>query len=226
LETEGKEINITYETLFELLRREKTREELQKLDNTFFEDVVNYLKDKKAALDKPKDDLFAAEERRKAEIQFENIKKILKEFYERREKKIINMAMDMSRISMGALNSEIVDTSAMLKEEKELFDCVVEILNNNRKGILYNVLEAMIPNVEKKEIKETKEETKEVETGSEVSKEEPNQKMVRFLHAVPKFVGKDLEEYGPFEQEDIANLPDEIADVLIAKQRTELMKKE
>ncbi len=225
MESEGKEINITYETLFELLRREKNREELQKLDNTFFEDVVNYLKDKKAALDKPKDDLFAAEERRKADIQFENIKKILKEFYERREKKIMNMAMDMSRISMGALNSEIVDTSAMLDEEKELFDCLVEILNNNRKGILYNILEAMIPKVEKKEKEESKEEVK---TNTEVSNENQaeTQKMVRFLHAVPKFVGKDLEEYGPFEQEDIANLPDEIAGVLIAKQRAELMKKE
>jgi DNA replication initiation complex subunit (GINS family) len=242
LESEGKEINITYETLFELLRREKTREELQKLDNSFFEDVVNYLKDKKAVLDKPKDDLFAAEERRKADIQFENIKKILKEFYERREKKIMNMAMDMSRMSMGALNSEIVDTSAMLKEEKELFDCLVEILNNNRKGILYNVLEAMIPKVEKKETKdeaqkdepsgpqkslisETKEEVK---TSTEVSNESQaeTQKMVRFLQAVPKFVGKDLEEYGPFEQGDTTNLPSEIADVLIAKQKAELMKKE
>ena len=221
----SKEINITYETLFELLRREKNREELQKLDNTFFEDVVNYLKEKKAALDKPKDDLFAAEERRKADVQFENIKKILKEFYERREKKIISMALDMSRMSMGALNSEIIDTSAMLKEEKELFDCLVEILNDNRKGILYNILETTMPSIECK--KEEKTETKEeVSTGSELKKEESAQKMIRFLHSVPKFVGKDLEEYGPFEKEDIANLPAEIADVLIAKQRTELMKKE
>ena len=78
LESEGKEINITYETLFELLRREKNREELQKLDNNFFLDVVNYLKDKKSALELPKNDIFAAEERRKAETQLENIKNILK----------------------------------------------------------------------------------------------------------------------------------------------------
>ena len=49
-------------------------------------------------------------------------------------------------------------------------------------------------------------------------------KLIRFIHAVPKFVGKDLEDYGPFEEEDIANLPAEIADVLIIKGRVEEIK--
>jgi len=138
---ENKEINITYETLFELLRREKNREELQKLDDNFFSDVVNYLKDKKSALELPKNDIFAAEERRKAENQLGNIKNILKEIYEKREKKIMHMALDMSRTSVGILNSEIIDTSNMLKEEKELFDCLVQNLNNIRKGVLFRVSE-------------------------------------------------------------------------------------
>lgn len=228
-EKETKEINITYETLFELLRREKTREELQKLENSFFSDVVEYLKGKNEVLNLPKNDLFAAEERRKAETQLENIKNILKELYEKRERKIINMALDMSRTSMGALNSEIVDTSAMLKEEKELFDYLVENLNNVRKNVLYNILEAKIPDVEKKE-EENKEEVNEIENKEkaepEPEKDEENktQKQVRFLHAVPRFIGKDLEEYGPFEQEDVANLPSEIADVLINKERAEIKK--
>ena len=221
------EINITYETLFELLRREKTREELQKLNMSFFSDVVNYLKEKNDALILPKNDIFAAEERRKAETQMENIRNILKEFYEKREKKIISMALDMSRMSMGALNSEIIDTSAMLKEEKELFDYLVDVLNNNRKGVLYNILEAKMPDAKKKEAEEKKEEEKpEQEEQKEELKEENRQKLIRFLLAVPKFVGTDLQEYGPFEKEDIANLPAKIADVLITKQRAEEMKKE
>jgi len=48
-------------------------------------------------------------------------------------------------------------------------------------------------------------------------------KLVRFLHPVPKFVGRELEVYGPFEREDIANLPKEIAEVLIIKGRAEEM---
>ena len=47
--------------------------------------------------------------------------------------------------------------------------------------------------------------------------EAKNTKLVRFLHTVPKFVGKELEEYGPFAEEDIANLPLEIADLLIER---------
>ena len=70
------EINISYETLFELLRREKTRDELQKLEDSFFTDVVNYLKEKEEFLQnqKKKQDLFAADEIYKAEKQLENIK--------------------------------------------------------------------------------------------------------------------------------------------------------
>ena len=51
-------------------------------------------------------------------------------------------------------------------------------------------------------------------------------KLVRFLYSVPKFVGKELEEYGPFEEEDIANLPIEIAKVLIDKGRVEEVKED
>ncbi len=49
-------------------------------------------------------------------------------------------------------------------------------------------------------------------------------KLVRFMGYVPKFVGPELEEYGPFEEEDIANLPAEVADVLISKSRAEEIK--
>ena len=37
---EAKEINITYETLFEILKREKDTADLQKLDISFFDDFV------------------------------------------------------------------------------------------------------------------------------------------------------------------------------------------
>ena len=35
---------ITYETLYDILRKEKYNQELQKLDNDFFERVLKYLK--------------------------------------------------------------------------------------------------------------------------------------------------------------------------------------
>ncbi len=47
--------------------------------------------------------------------------------------------------------------------------------------------------------------------------------MVRFISAVPKFVGPELEVYGPFEPEDMASLPKKMANILVKKGRAEFM---
>ena len=117
------EVIITYETLFELLQREKERTDLQKLEPTFFNDVIGYIKDKKKIIEAKNDSMFANEERRKTERQLENIYKIIKELYERREKKIISIALDRSRTK-----SSLIDTTALLKEEKVVFDALTGLL--------------------------------------------------------------------------------------------------
>lgn len=203
------DVNITYETLFELLRLEKTREDLQKLDPGFFNDVLGYLQEKKAQLEtlKTKDDLFAAEEKKKADLQDDNIKKILREFYERREKKILTMAVDKSRTS-----ESVVDTSALLAEERVLYDDMVKLLDSFRRGILFNLLEAngidvVVPEQPKEE-SDSKEESSEAKEGV---------KRIKITEFVPKFVGTDLEEYGPYDNEDTAELPEDVAEMLIDK---------
>ena len=123
---ESHTINITYETLFDILRAEKEKNELQKLDPSFFQHVVDYLKEKLSILEgrEGQSELFSAEERRKTRIQLENIQKILKELYERREKKIVNLALDKSKTK-----SSLIDTSALLKEEYSLFNLLVFLYN-------------------------------------------------------------------------------------------------
>lgn len=202
-------INITYETLFDMLRNEKHREELQKLDDSFFEDLIEYLTDKKALIAQDRDsELFSELEKEKTIKQLENIKKIVRELYERREKKILYMALISSR------TGSLLDDSALLKEEKQLFDALIEVLNNSRVGVLFKVLKAQRP--ELKPASKPKPE--------ELESPKKENTLVRFTHAVPKFLGKELEVYGPFEEEDIANLPFEIADVLIKKDRAEEIK--
>ena len=44
------EVIITYDTLYEILRREKTRQELQDLNKTFFKDVTKYIEEKSSIL--------------------------------------------------------------------------------------------------------------------------------------------------------------------------------
>lgn len=214
------EINITYETLFELLRIEKSRGELQKLDSDFFKDVLNYIKEKKESVESLKDktDLFAADERQKAEKQLQNVKKIIKDIYERREKKIIEAALDSSRMFSG-----VIDRSALLEEEKKLFDSVLEVLNNFRKGILFSLIEAKQIDIKNEKTEEkAEEERKHTDTEKKQTEEVKKETMmIRFLHPVPKFIGKSLEEYGPFDKEDVANIPSELAELLVKKERAE-----
>ncbi|HLC16544.1 MAG TPA: hypothetical protein VJL89_10005 [Thermodesulfovibrionia bacterium] len=206
---EKKEIVITHETLFEILKREKDRTELQKLDASFFEDVVNYIREKRSILGN--ESPFSADEKRNTERQIENIRRILKDLYDKREKKVIGMALDKSRTK-----SNVMDTSALLNEEKMLFESLVALFDKFRQEILYSLLNESVPAIE-----ERKAENEKMERAEEKSEARKDTKLVRFVHAVPKFVGKELEEYGPFEEDDIANLPNEIADVLMLKGRAE-----
>jgi len=214
-----KDVNVTYETLFDVLRREKTRAELQELDKKFFEDVVGYLNEKNKVLveQKSKIDLFSSTEKEKTEKQIENIKKILKETYEKRESKIIDMALNKSRVP-----SIIVDNSVLLEEETRLFEQLVELMDDHRKGILLRVLEGELPLLEEKKASGAiPEKEPKKEQDIEKRKTEKNNKIVRFKNAVPSFVGTELEEYGPFEEDEIANLPSEIASLLVEKGRAE-----
>lgn len=205
---EESEVTITYETLFEILRREKERSELQKLDGSFFDNVLIYLKDKQTIIDKQGVDVFSREERKKSEEQLENVRKIIGELYGKREKKILGMAVDKSKN-----RSAIIDNSSFLPEEKALFDNVVSVLRGGRENILLNLLELKKPGAEGSNLERP--EGKVEKTGGK------DTKLVRFLSAIPRFVGRELEEYGPFDVEDIASLPIEIAGVLINKGRAE-----
>ncbi len=219
--TMAQEVVITYETLFELLQRERERMDLQKLEPTFYQDTIAYVRDKRKILEATKNDSspFAAEERKKTERQLENIHKILKELYERREKKIISIALDKSRTK-----SKLIDTSALLKEEKVVFDSVCNLLDSYRDAILSNLLNEKMPFMDvQAPAMQLKREEMYFKSASEMKRKT---KLLRFLSQVPKFVGPELEEYGPYQEDDIANLPSEIADVLLGKSKVEEIQSE
>ena len=65
MEQTTKEVVLTYETLYEILRKEKSREELQQLDEHFLADALNYFREKQQAYDDnlTKNDIFSQSER-------------------------------------------------------------------------------------------------------------------------------------------------------------------
>lgn len=203
------ELIITYEALYDILRKEKTSAELQKLDKEFYKNAKEYIKSKKEILSsqEKKQSIFTTIEVQKTRKQIENVQKILKELYERRETKIIQLTLMSSRTNI--LSN---DKSLMLDEEKEFYENIISHLNSFREGILNQIVQGLEPNNIKKE------EPKDLKTDLMPSK---TTKLIKLTNEIPKFVGTDLNTYGPFEREDIAALPNEIAELLIRKNKAE-----
>ncbi|HLC72695.1 MAG TPA: hypothetical protein VJH37_03875 [Candidatus Nanoarchaeia archaeon] len=204
---------ITYEKLYDILRKEKYAQELQKIDKDFFRSVVEYLKEKEAIAEsqKGKESIFSSEADSTIK-QVGNIKKLIKELYEKREFKIIQLAMFASRIG----DKEI--PNALLSEERPLFLDVVNMLNGYRESIVQNVIDKRLPT--------PGEQPKSIKRDFSDDSKQSDIKTVRFMHAVPKFVANDMNTYGPFDEEDTAILPNKAADVLIDKKRAEEIKLE
>jgi DNA replication initiation complex subunit (GINS family) len=242
--------DITYEQLFDTLRREKSRDELQKLEKNFYDQVRIFLS--------IKEDMIRAESvqginslaAQRAQIEFQNVKKILKELYERRERKIITMALHRTRTEAA-----IIDNDTLLAEEKLFLESMVHLMLQTREQILSvvenrmpvivtpgpqyeaRVFAAPQPTSYDQDMKYTIRE-KEPEYEEEAPKEQPaparaeeergdtfttveTNIKVMFLAPVPKFVGKDLRVFGPYEQGASAELPDDIAQILIRKGRAQ-----
>lgn len=215
--SEQRSVNITYETLFELVRLEKNKEELQKLDPTFYQDVITYLKEKYDLLQEVKGSLglFSDSDKDNTEKQVINIKRLLRDLYDRREKKMITMALNKTRA-----NAQIVDVQNHLPEERRFFDAIVVLLQKGRRDMLQNLIELKMPAGFVEIIHEEPQKVK--ASGGFVPAAEftPKEKtQVKFIHSVSKFVGPELEEYGPFESEDVALLPTEIVNILVFKRK-------
>jgi DNA replication initiation complex subunit (GINS family) len=142
------EIKITLEGLYDILRREKKSQDLQALESTFFVDVVSYLREKIALLEniKESNDMFAGSEKEKLEYEIRSIKRILKEIYEKREKKIIEIALNKSRT-----RSDIIDSSSMLNEEKDFYQRILGNLDLFRSCVLAQLFKADLPKIIGKE---------------------------------------------------------------------------
>ena len=239
-------IKITLETLYDMLRNEKKKEDLQKLDQAFFFDVVSYLREKQALLEMKKEgeNIFAAGEKEKLEYELRSIRRILKELYEKREKKIIDIAMNKSRTG-----SDIIDTSAMLREEKDFYTQILQSLDHFRRGVLLNLFRAELPSVNgavqrvdlsleqrkeqiKAELQQQSEQEAQGNNVSSASKAVPSTEKtvqkpaipktkIRFTHPTPSFVWKDMKVYGPFEVGEETEIFPEVAELLVRKGRAE-----
>ncbi|MBI5389759.1 DNA replication complex GINS family protein [Candidatus Woesearchaeota archaeon] len=208
----GEDLNITFERLYELQRLEKERSQLQQLPHTFFVDVVSYLTAKKMALASLS---VVDDERERIIVQLKNIRRIITQLYERRQRKIILMAQN--KVST---QTKLPEMDALLPEEESFFKELVSVLERNNKEVLLRLL-----GTHQQETENQQPVALEQSPAVEQASPEKETRIVRFLGNVPQFFGADLESYGPFEEEDTASLPPDLAEILISKSQAEWVEK-
>jgi DNA replication initiation complex subunit (GINS family) len=182
----------SYEDIYELLRGEKYSTDLQPLDQEILRKIHDYLKTKNKMLEKQSKDseFFDKEKHEKLKTELENAERALKEFYEKRERKIINRAQFSSRT-----NFKLKDSTNMLESEEKLYNELIELLKKSLN-----------------EFQESYNNIKTIEPKDDCTK-------IKCKEAIPQMKCSDLKKYGPFEAESIVNIPNELAKVLITQNK-------
>ncbi len=124
---------LTFETLYNILRKEKTIVELQELEKSFYQDINNYQKDKEKVLETQPSPIIKK--------QLENTRRVIEELYEKREKKLIQLAI-------SNLKTKEPNIENILPEELELYQKILKILKETKRQILKT--ENIEKNIEKK----------------------------------------------------------------------------
>jgi DNA replication initiation complex subunit (GINS family) len=151
--------------------------------------VAEYLKEKKS-ITKKEENIFS-DAIIKTKKQLENAISIFKELMLRRKKKLLNLAFIARETGISKRDFE-----NMLDFEKEMFDSIIESMENADKKV--NGL-----------INGKKDKKKHI--------------LVCFKDNVDEFLGSDGNMLGPFTKGEIANLPEEIVKILIDAEKTEIV---
>ena len=205
------------------LTGQKNRVEIQQLEKSFFKDFVEYLKNKKQLLQEKQGQLGgSSEDVTKLMIQIDNINKIMKELYDRREKKITNLAL------MNVRSGSSIPKGSMLEIEEAFYSELLTLFSKYRKGVITNLINQELPSIEDSSPSEQQKQEdqtlglkKEGADNASPLHSSTDSMLVRFLSYAPKFVDENLETQGPFEAEEITTLPAQVAQVLINQGKAE-----
>ncbi|MFH1285284.1 MAG: hypothetical protein ABIH99_01755 [Candidatus Micrarchaeota archaeon] len=185
---------LTYDELRKLQSREKNDSLLTELPQDFYENVRTFLEGWNTKLS-GKFGLAEAKE-------YENILKILRDIYYKRQQKILFKAL------LVAKTGEDVD--GLATGERELFGSILGSLKESDAYFdsLLSVQRAAHQMVEQQKI----------QTPKQVQpKFEKSVKRLKFSTEIPKFVGSDQMSYGPFNAGDEHELPNSEAELLLRK---------
>ncbi|MCX6821020.1 MAG: hypothetical protein NT016_03655 [Candidatus Aenigmarchaeota archaeon] len=164
---------ISFDLIRRIQREEQRVPKLTKLPEGFYDAVRLYLHHKRET------------DNRKSGLETKQVERLAEDIYNRRERKIFNIALIAARTRIPPEN--------LTEEETLFFDQVVYLVKDRRQRILDTLV------------------TQEASGAGSME----NLGLVVFKEEVPAFVGADMRSYGPFKKGDIAKLPEENRIVLL-----------
>ncbi len=123
---------LNYEQVFDILRREKSREDLQEIDKGFYAEIFATIKAKEVWIRSKQiqHSLASDPEFDRKGIELKNFHKILSELIDRRLKKILLLALSRTRIA-----STIINNDSFSREEELFFENCVKLLRSFRTSL-------------------------------------------------------------------------------------------
>jgi DNA replication initiation complex subunit (GINS family) len=208
-----------YDRLYQHWLNEFQNTDLTELSQELFENYKNFLLFINNYQEEGKDEIKDIFESYK-----DNLNYLFDDFLKMRELKIINSALALKEIKLDNI----------LETEKLLYENLVSSLKGYRKVKAFSLYEEKAPFDKSIELRaEIKSSVEEIPISKEeqdllisdstkkADQEQIDYTLVRFLKSTPPLVGVDLISYGPFEKEDIANLPQKNAKILIIEKFAE-----
>lgn len=174
---------LTYNDLYELLRKEKFSETLQQLPKNFLIDVAEYLNEKREQ--SAMDSSMFVDSVAKTKKQLENSIAIFKELMLRRKKKLLNLVFVAAETGIMKRDYE-----NMLGLERELFEKMVKSFEESEKELSNVFLQKKL-------------------------EEKKKNRMIIFNQDVEQFVDMLGAPVGPFASGELANLENEVAEILV-----------
>lgn len=184
-------MQLDYDQIRKIHRLEKNTSKLVEVEPDFYNQLNSFIrKEKKSYLSSLKD--FSSTKAR----DFANLKKMVEEIFNIREKKILGMSLVASR------TKEYPKPEMAIQENKIYREMLVLLEQHNR------ILEEIFSSEKKKrKVKDL------------------NNIKVKILSEVPSFVGTDMKEYGPFKKSEVVVLPYKIARLLDSRKLAKISEK-
>lgn len=189
---------LTFSELRKAQKKEKRQEDLSDLEDNFILRVSNYLEMKKDVDNR----------------EYKSAKRVFDKIIGLRQEKIVKQA----KFAVKSENGGSSDLK-LLPREKELF---LE-LKNLFQDFNHNI-EKMIKGEESIESPDIDIEEEEVNEEAEPEPEEEIEEgyqVVKIISDVPEFMGTDLESYGPFDEGEEVEIPEDNAEILVNRGNAE-----